>query len=143
MATTTNQEYIILHGVWRKALEMGTEGLTIPCNSEQAATRLRFALYASVREFRRGRAQPDQKLADAISEIALSMTPDKKGIVMQPKAEQGLMPMLRELVGEEVRATEEIAAEEQLQDVARRLLSKQPEPEHTPQPSGTPYYRRS
>lgn len=143
MATTTNQEYIILHGVWRKALEMGTKGLTIPCNSEQAATRLRFALYASVREFRRGRAQPDQKLADAISEIALSMTPDKKGIIMQPKAEQGIMPMLRALVGEETRTTEEIAAEEQLQGMVQRLMSSQAEPDHDSQPSGTPYYTRS
>jgi len=148
MATTTNEDYKLMHALWRKALATGKDGITIPCGSQATATRLRFALYASVRVFRKGMAIPDQQLADAISGIAIGFSPDKCSITMKPKLEQGIMPMLLDLVGKDaLKGVDELAAQEAGQAFADRMLKELASPgndSHEPgSGAATPYYTRS
>ena len=145
MTPTTNQDYIILQALWRKALDMGKAGITIPCNSQPAATRLRFALYASVRVFRKGQATPDQKLADAIAGIAISYSEDKCSIRMLPKAEQGLMPTILSMIApEELKSVDDLAVKEAEGRFAK-LLTEPTAQEAKPDAinNDNPYYKRS
>lgn len=144
MTHTTNQDYIIMQALWRKALDMGKDGVTIPCGSQQAATRFRFALYASVRVFRKGLVTPDQKLAEAISGIAISYSADKCSIRMTPKTEQGVMPMLLGMLDKsELKSVDELAAEEAGQRFAKRMQEPEAAQETTSTPTTVnPYYTR-
>lgn len=124
----------ILQEVWRAA-NTRPNGMTIPCEDERAAVSLRFALYNAVKVFRTGRATPDNRLHDAMEECSISLTPDKKGIVVRKKSETGAMPDILRLLGKdegEIKSAEVLAARESSERILRRM--EETAPRHNPEP---------
>lgn len=88
-----------LQGLWRKAYREDRP-IEIPCKTESAATKLRFAMYDAVRVFRRGTAQPDEELGKAIANCMLSFKEgDKTVLVVMKKTATELMSAIDEILG--------------------------------------------
>lgn len=120
-ARALTDEKAVMQGLWRKALGE-PKGLTIPCTTEAQAQRLRFALYNGVRAFRKGQATPDERLAQALAELTISFTPDKKGLIIGPKAATGMMPQLLALLGGVPETVSELQEEKDAAESAQRLM---------------------
>lgn len=101
-----------MHNVWR-AGGSSPEGITIPCQSESNAKRLRFALYNSVKAVKTGKFPADSALKKAITTCSLSFTDDKCGIRIRPKVatelSQTMIAVLGALAG---KTTEDYMLEE-------------------------------
>lgn len=112
-----------LQGLWRKAYREDRP-IEIPCKTESAATKLRFALYDAVRVFRRGAAQPDEELGAAIQNCMLSFKEgDRTVLVVMKKTATELMSAIDEILGgdETLAVGQEQLAERAL---AERLQAK-------------------
>lgn len=135
-ARALTDEKAVMQGLWRKALGE-PKGLTIPCTTEAQAQRLRFALYNGVRAFRKGQATPDERLAQALAELTISFTSDKRGLIIGPKASTGMMPELLALLGEVPASVGELQQEQAAQESAERLMRMLAQDSGQPQPSPT------
>lgn len=88
-----------LQGLWRKAYREDRP-IEIPCKTASAATKLRFAMYDAVRVFRRGTAQPDEELGNAIANCMLSFKEgDKSVLVVMKKTATELMSAIDDILG--------------------------------------------
>ena len=148
--TKENQLY---QAFWRQALTNGKQGLTLPCKTQAEASRLRFALYNSVRAFKQGKVQPDQELAEAIANVTITFTEDKKGLQLTNRLDSGLLSELAKLIPKEkIVNAEELASREALKRMEERLggvVTADPaKPSNPAMPTGltagssTPYYTR-
>lgn len=141
MAHQFTKEHLILHAVWRKALNDGQ--ITIPVKSASDATRLRFSLYNAVRPVREGKVvSPD--LLQAVQECSVRI--EGLSVIIQLKANTELMQAITASLGgaealEAATATIPTSAEAQeIEDSQRKLLEKL---EQDAQPTRvTPYYTR-
>jgi hypothetical protein len=134
-------ELDIMHGIWREAGRDET-GVTIACESEANAKRLRFALYNALKPIKSGKQGADSALLHAIATCSLGFTEDKKGLIIKPKIATVLSKtMLAALAGKEVKNTEDYLMEETF----ARLSAIKPEPEKEAQlpPTAAMYGARS
>lgn len=127
MADQTPTEQDIMLSVWREAGRT-EEGVTIPCESEANAKRLRFALYNAVKPVKSGRIEADAALKHGVATCSLSFTEDKMGLIVRPKVATLLnKTLLAALGGKPVASTEELL----LGEAFARMT--QIEPEAAPQ----------
>lgn len=146
-----DEQKSLLHGLWRKAGSQA-EPLQIPCGSESNATRLRFALYNSVRDVRKGKASADPSLKYATENCSVGFLPEDRAVlVIQQKVMTGLMQTIAGIVGEESglkKSDEEVAAEASIASVMEKLGASAGMSEELPAdmaaglPRTTKYYTR-
>jgi hypothetical protein len=90
-----------LQGLWRKAYRDG-KPIEVPCRTASSATKLRFAMYDAVRAFRRGTAQADEELAQAIENCMLSFKEgDRTVLVVTKKTATELMSTIDGILGDD------------------------------------------
>jgi len=122
--STISADHQVLQAIWRQAYA-NPKGLTIPCGTEAQATRMRFSLYNSVKYFRSGKYEPDEKLARAIDTLSISFTPDKCGLQLIPKVLSGMMPQLLAMLGGVVPKTvDELLLEEAAARIAKMAIEQ-------------------
>lgn len=135
----------LLQGLWRKAFSQ-QEPLEIPCKTGSNATRLRFALYNSVRAVREGKKQADTALKNAVENCAIGFHPqDKTILVIQQKVMTELMQTIASIVGNDPQASktdDEIAMEASQAKLMEVLGSPQADDSPLGLPRSTPYYTR-
>lgn len=122
----TNDEQAIFHELWRTAGQ-SPEGVTVPCESAANATRLRFALYNSLKPIKTGKMEADMKLRHAMDTCSLSFTEDKQGLIIRPKVSTTINKAILAVLGKPaIKGTEEILMEESVARMQERLTSAEP-----------------
>ena len=117
-------EQDIFHDLWRVGGE-SPDGVTVPCESEANAKRLRFALYNSLKPVKTGKMNADMKLQYAIDNCSLSFTEDGKGLVIRPKVSTVVNKAILAALGNRViKSTEELVMEESVKRMQERLMEK-------------------
>jgi hypothetical protein len=114
MAIDVKSEQAIMHDIWRAAYT-NPDGITIPCESEASAKRLRFALYNAVKPIKSGAKVADEGLKAAIANCSIGFTDDKKGLCVQQKVATQLNKILLGVLAEQgvtVRSTEDYLLDE-------------------------------
>lgn len=109
-----------LHAVWLKA---NTEGeLFIPCGGKANATKLRFALYNSVKPFREGRAE-NPEMVEAIAAVSITLEGD--GVRLQHRSASVIMQSVRAVLGDAPIPEQQIMTQEEMESQRRlqELLS--------------------
>lgn len=121
-------EQSILQQLWIHAHKQGT--ITVPCGNQASATRMRFAMYNAVKSYRDGKGNPPQALRDALDNCCLSLTPDKCGIIVQPKVATGNMQAILAVLGDaQIKSAEMLLAEESVARIMGQLdAPKEPTP---------------
>lgn len=115
-----------LQGLWRKAYREEFP-VKIPCKTASAATKLRFAMYESVRAFRRGTAQPDEELGLAIQNCQLSFDEaDRSILVICRKTATELMAEIDKVLGGDptlIVGQEEIEAQGMMERLTKKIAT--------------------
>ena len=125
MTESVRTEQDIFHDLWRAGGE-AENGITVPCESEANAKRLRFALYNALKPVKNGKLTADMKLRYAIDNCSLSFTEDGKGLVIRPKVSTIVNKAILAALGNRViKSTEELVMEESMKRVQERLMAAQ------------------
>lgn len=117
-----SNEKALMQEAWRVGFQ-SPEGFTIRCKTEAEATRLRFTLYGAVKQFRDGKGEPDPVLGEAITNCALTITPE--GVRIQRKLAGDVAKGILEQLGREPKTVEQYNTEASLE----RLMAKVNAPE--------------
>ena len=137
-----DQQKMILHAVWRKAYAKDSaEGLEIPCQSESDATKLRFALYNSVRGVRKGKEAADDLLREAVENCTVGRKPGQSStLVVQRKV---MTKMMQSLAGILEDSPELVKTPEQVEmESSQNLLLEKLNEQGAVPARSTPYYSR-
>lgn len=141
MAHIFNDEQLMMHKIWRKALREGKVELTLPVPGQ--AVRLRFGLYNSLKLIRSGKVI-DQELMDAADNCSISIEGNLITVyqrALSPIAQAMLAALgddLEELVSPETVTLEEDEVAKSLRMLDERLKAAEgQEAERV-----TPYYKR-
>lgn len=121
-----SNEVELMREMWRLGYSE-PNGVTLPCPDQATATRLRFALYNSVKAFRNGKGEADQTLRDALNNCQLSIDPQTAAISISRKLNTAAsLAMLSVLGNRPIRTTEQAAADESLARVMSQLNTLAP-----------------
>lgn len=119
-------EKSILQQLWIHAYKEG--GATVDCGTQAAATRMRFALYNAVKTYRDGKGEPPEVLRKAIDNCAISMTADKKSVIIQPKVSTSNMRAILAVLGDTpIKTAEELAMDESLARIMEKVAAPEAE----------------
>lgn len=149
--TTFNQEQLLFHRVWRKAMQDGRVRLDLP--TERDATRLRFGLYNSVKLIRAGKVV-DHELKDAVDNCLVRI--EGKSVTVERRALSSVMQTIAAALGEgggagQISADPGAALETNAEidktgrELLERLKREQASVNGEDKPTGersTPYYTR-
>ena len=131
MTEPVRTEQDIFHDLWRAGGE-SEDGVTVPCESEANAKRLRFALYNSLKPIKKGKMTADMKLQYAIDNCSLSFTEDGTGLMIRPKVSTMVNKAILAALGNRViKSTEELVIEESMKRVQERLAQPEPPQENS------------
>lgn len=120
-------EQDIMLSVWREAGRTA-EGVTIPCESEANAKRLRFALYNAIKPVKTGRIAADGALKHAIATCSLSFTENKSGLIIRPKVATTLNRALLAALGDKpIVKTEDLLLGEAFARLSELEIEAEPE----------------
>lgn len=98
-----NPEVEVMRGLWRQA-NRKSDGIEIPCRSASEAKKIRFQLYNSVRDARKGADSADSELIKAVADCMLSFKEDEPHVlVIRQKMRNELFAKMAELAGDAVR----------------------------------------
>lgn len=125
-----------LHAVWLKAFQEGE--FFIPCPEGANATKLRFALYNSVKPYRAGKADNPEML-EAIASV--SVTVERGGVKLQHKSVTGIMQAVRNALGDTPIPEQQIMTQEERESL-ERLNQMLIEPSDGGQVKKNPYFTR-
>lgn len=110
-----DQQKAMMHALWRKAIRQEVP-VRIPCGTAAKASKMRFALYNSVRNVRSGKEQSDAALLDALENCSVFFEEkDKSVLVIGRKVASEMMQTIAGILGEEkglLKSSEEIKMEE-------------------------------
>jgi hypothetical protein len=124
MENEPQSEQDIMLSVWREA-GRSQEGITIPCESEANARRLRFTMYNALKPVKAGKMQADKALVYAMANCSLSFTDDKKGLNIHPKVSTTLNKALLASLGTKpVQKLDDLL----MTEMSERLQTIEPEP---------------
>lgn len=119
-----SNEKALLQEAWRTANSSPT-GFTIPCPDARQAASLRFALYAATKQFRNGKGEPDQALADALNNCAITITPEH-AVKIAPKLATKTSQVILAALGQAPRTVEDYKVTESLERVMGKLAVPEP-----------------
>lgn len=111
----------VMREMWRLAYSK-PDGITIPCPDQASATRLRFALYNAVKQFRHNPGSADDQLANAITNCGLSIGNDRQSVVMAKKLDSATSKAMLALLGEQApRSIEDVSMQESLERIMGKV----------------------
>lgn len=122
-----DQQKAMMHALWRKAIRQEVP-VRIPCGTAAKASKMRFALYNSVRNVRSGKEQSDAALLDALENCSVFFEEkDKSVLVIGRKVASEMMQTIAGILGEEkglLKSSEEIKMEELWRSAMGKVAEK-------------------
>lgn len=136
-----DKEKAILQALWKKAARQD-EPVTVVCRSQADAHKLRFALYNAVKAVRK-HPDRDQELVQAVEACALSLTDDKRGVVIRQKTSTAVMQAAMAALGvtgaDALKDDIEVGAEEALRHLQDQGIGVEMPVNPALQPKSNPY----